>query len=84
LIFLDSRVRGNDEKGSFLTFYEFVKIEVRINPNPLQKPDYLSRIYLGPKTRSSLRAGGGAGSKEMALPDRIDLEYWSIGVLEKP
>jgi len=26
LIFLDSRVRGNDEKGSFLTFYEFVKI----------------------------------------------------------
>ena len=25
--FLDSRVRGNDEKGSFLTFYEFVNID---------------------------------------------------------
>jgi len=25
LIFLDSRFRGNDEKGCFLTFYEFVK-----------------------------------------------------------
>ena len=28
LIFLDSRVRGNDENGSFLTFYEFVKLEI--------------------------------------------------------
>jgi len=27
LISLDSRVRGNDENGSFLTFYEFVNIE---------------------------------------------------------
>ena len=25
LISLDSRVRGNDENGPFLTFYEFVK-----------------------------------------------------------
>jgi len=30
LIFLDSRVRGNDENGSFLTFYEFVNIELEI------------------------------------------------------
>ena len=28
LISLDSRVRGNDENGSFLTFYEFVKFQV--------------------------------------------------------
>jgi len=27
LIFLDSRVRGNDKKGSFLTFYEFINID---------------------------------------------------------
>jgi len=27
LISLDSRVRGNDNNGCFLTFYEFVKIE---------------------------------------------------------
>jgi len=27
LISLDSRVRGNDENGSFLTFYEFVNID---------------------------------------------------------
>ena len=26
LISLDSRVRGNDENGSFLTFYEFVNL----------------------------------------------------------
>ena len=29
LISLDSRVRGNDENGSFLTFYEFVKTDRR-------------------------------------------------------
>jgi len=28
LISLDSRVRGNDENGLFLTFYEFVKLEI--------------------------------------------------------
>ena len=30
LISLDSRVRGNDENGSFLTFYEFVNIHSSI------------------------------------------------------
>jgi len=29
LISLDSRVRGNDENGSFLTFYEFVNLHSR-------------------------------------------------------
>ena len=29
MISLDSRVRGNDENGSFLSFYEFVKITIR-------------------------------------------------------
>jgi len=27
LIFLDSRLRGNDENGCLLTFYEFVNIQ---------------------------------------------------------
>ena len=30
LIILDSRVRGNDENEWFLTFYEFIKVDIHV------------------------------------------------------
>ena len=36
LISLDSRVRGNDENGSFLTFYETITLRLRIRNLPVK------------------------------------------------
>ena len=50
MIFLDSRVRGNDKKGSFLTFYEFVNFRIlnlySLNYFYLINPSHLIKVVL--------------------------------------